>query len=615
MPERDVEFQLTARDKTGPAVKGAADGFEHLGDKADKAKRKIDDLGDETGHLSRKMLEARAAALRLANEFDKVGDSKILKEFEKVNREAAKLGRVAKTIKFAKPETPDGLFGNLVTLARKAGLIAGDAAVDGIGDVLKASTGSGGVILAGLTAVVAAAAPVLAGAAEGAVLAGVASGGLAAGLILAAKDPQVTAEYSALAGRIGPKLQAAAHPLALDLLAAAPKFEAAFAQQEPRIHRIFARLAGNFAPIIDNIISAVHKIAPSIERAMAVGGRILESLSAQIAPLAGDIGDLLDAFSAGGPGAAAAIGLIILQLRGMIELLAFGARASAPFLNFFGKLAEASHLVPDESGWTHHLDTIDKTGTAAGAAATNYHILAQSMGNTANQAKALNDAFDRLFNEQMNVDQANLQVNIGLSQLTETIKGNKRTLDEHTAAGQQNVGVIQQQIQNLNRKREADIAAGNGTVEATQKANAAYNAQLEGLRKLLYSLGLNHTEVDKLIDAYEQLAKPQVKNFTTVFKQVGAVPPGASDQSTGHSRTGTNDYSGLSGWAPARFAAAAREGFAGGSTTGPRTPPVEVHSESHFTVTLDGQPFEARIVRAVSAAEQRQAWRAKVGRR
>jgi hypothetical protein len=45
MADRDAEFNLTANDRTGPAVESAADGFEHLGREADKATRKIDDLG------------------------------------------------------------------------------------------------------------------------------------------------------------------------------------------------------------------------------------------------------------------------------------------------------------------------------------------------------------------------------------------------------------------------------------------------------------------------------------------------------------------------------------------------------------------------------------------
>lgn len=617
MADRDAEFTLSARDRTGPAVKSAADGLEKVADKADKAQRKIDEVGDQAGQTSRKLLEARAAAAALAREFDKTGDSKVLREFQKINLEAGKLNRVFKTLT-PDVQNPSGILGGFVKLGRKAGLIAGDAAVEGFGDAFKAlgtASPAGSYVIAGLVGAAAAAAPFIAAAVEGAVVAGVGAGGLAAGLILGARDPRVIRAYGDLGNRILGQLQEDARPFTADLLATAPKLSKAFDAEEPRIKRIFDSLATDFGPIVDDVIGAVHTLMPSIERAAIVGGQILRSLAGQLPGLAGAVGRLLDAFTASGPGAAAALGLIVFQLRGLIELVALGARGSAPLLNLLGRLVELTGVIPGVTGNTKHLYEVQQqAGQSAGLAAQQYNNLRTSMQNTADAAQALNDSIDRLFNEQMNLDQANLAVNQGLINLRQSIKDNGTSLDETSQKGLNNVGVIQQQVRNYEAAREAAIAAGNGTLEATNTANAAYVSQLEGLRKLLYSLGLNKAQVDALIDSYEQLAKPQVKTFTTVFKEVGKVPPGYSDQSTGHSRTGANDYGGLDGWAPARFNGAARAQFAQGGG-GVFQPAVQVEGNYSFTVELDGKPFTARIVRTVDAAGKRAEWRAKVGKR
>jgi hypothetical protein len=617
MPDRDVEWNLTANDRSGAAARSAADGLEKVSDKADKAQRKLDDLGDEAGHLARKLAEAKASAMALGREFDKTGDSRLLKDFEKVGREASKLGRVLKAIKVDPDPPKKGLFDKLILEAKKAGLIAGDAVVTGIGDVLKMIPGGGfGAMVGGLVAVAVIAAPIIAGVIEGAVVAGIGAGGIAAGLILGAKDPAVIAAYTNLGQDVFTRLKDAAKPFAGELLAAAPKFSKAFDQEEPRIRRIFSTLSAAVGPLIDQTIASVHVLMPAIERAAATAVPIIRAIASQLPALAGDVANLINAFSAGGPGAAAAIGLIIGQLRAMIAVLAFGAQQSAPFLNIFGRLMELARLVPaTDNAITGFGRTLAGSGQGAAMTAVAYEELAQSLGNTANQANALNAAFERLFNEQMSVDQANLAVNVGMTNLRETIKNNKKTLDEHTVAGQQNTAVILQQIQALEAKRQADIAAGNGTAEATAQANAAYASNVAALRSVLIALGLTAGEVDRLIGAYQSIPRDITTTITTVYRTVGN-KTGISDEATGHSRTGTQDYGGLDGWRPAQFAAAAGAQFAAGNGGGsPHQPPVEVHAEHSFTVMLDGAPFRAVAVRTVSAAEKRQAWRAKVGKR
>lgn len=605
----DVEFSIVARDKSGGPVRQAAKGLDDLGDKADRAQRKVDDLGDQTGQLARKLLEARAAAAGLAREFDKTGDTGILKDFEKINREASRLGRVMKTIKFDEPKIDTDFFGSgLVDGFKRAGLIAGDAAVDSIGAAFNA-------LPAQVKGAAAATGLVLVGGIEGAVTAAVAAGGLAAGIALGAQDPRVKEAYGKLGTSIFTSLKADAGSFTSELLDAAPALERAFGKQEPRIKRIFDNLSKDIDPILDNVVESIDRIAPSLERASVAGGKILISLTGTLPAFTGSVGNLLDSFSDSSSGAATSLNLLVLTAAGAINVFAQLQTVMNPLLMGVGKLGELTGVTSDN---VKHLDTIQRNaGAGAGLTAQQYAALSVGMGNTAVAAQALNDAFERQFTEQMGVDEATLAVNVGMSQLTETIRDNKKSLDEHTQSGQENVGVILQQIGTLQRKRDADIAAGNGTQEASEQANAAYISQLEGLRKLLYSLGLNHAKVDELIGAYEELAKPQTKVFTTVFRNEGTP---FEQRSSGNSRFGggsdTSAAGGLSSWAPARYAEAQRAEMRGDNPGATHTgPPMEVHAESTVNVLLDGEPFRALVVKTVNAAEQRSAWRAKVGKR
>lgn len=626
MADRDVEFSITATNKSGPAVEGAADGLERLGHEADKAKRKVDNLGDQTGQLARKMLEARVAAAGLARQFDKTGDSKLLKDFDKHTREAQRLGRALKAIEPPKldpvkgkdPASPGGIFGTLVEGARKAGILAGDAAVDGIGDVFKAMpTEAKAAIAGGLGAAVIVAAPAIVAALDGAVLAGLGGGGIAAGLILGAKDARVAQAYTRLGNVVLTELESAARPFADTLVASAPRLESAFDQETPRIRNILSNLATGLTPLITAGIMAVHEILPAIDRAAPVAALVIRSIASEIPYVAAQVANLIDAFAAGGPGAATAMAMLVQQIGLLIQVTAFAVRQVSPFVNLLGIMARMAGQAPESShAITGMARALDGAGHSAGLTAEQYAMLSGSLEGTATQADLLNSAFSRLFNEQMGVDEANLAVNLGLQRLTSTIQGNKKSLDETTQSGAENARVILAQVQNYEQQRQAAIAAGNGTVEASQQANAAYVAQLEGLRKVLYNLGLNHAEVDKLINAYEALAQPQTKYFTTVYRDV--YTSGYSDVKTGHSRTGGSDYSGLSGWAPAAFAAGERAAYAAtpeGGGHGPTMPPVQVHSEHSLTVLLDGAPFKTIAYRTTSAAEKRAAWRQRVGRR
>lgn len=621
MADRDAHFDVTATDKSGPAVTAAARGLDNLARKESEAERQMRQLERETAQLRNKMLETAAAAKVLGHEFAKTGDAKVLKDFEKLTREADKLGRVLKKIEPPKvePPKPDAskniardLFKGLPAEAKKAGLLAGELSLQGIADSFKAlpsevKTG----LIGGLVGAVAAGAPFIASALEGAVLAGIAGGGIAAGLIIAANDPRVQDAYAVLGTSITRDLSDSAKPFADELLSVAPELASAFNRQVPRIRSTFATLSTAIEPLARGAVGFADNIAPGLQRAAIAGTSIVKGLASQLPALGAAVGHLLDAFAKAGPAAKQALMGITDDVIVLIHVLALGAEAAAPLLN---ALAKFDSFVNPISGLNREgketVKWVQPSGQAAGQAAVDYAQLAQSMGNTANQANALNTAFSTLFNQAMSLDQANLAVKQGYLALSQSVKDNGTSLKDNTDKGLANQQAILSQVQTLDQKRQAEIAAGNGTKEATDKANAAYASNVAALRQVLVNLGFAAADVDKLIGKYQQLAAtPDITvKVTTVYRTDGTVSRPGQGNSQGAKLSAMDD------WQAATFAAGASAASRGNSIQ--RTGgPVEVHSEQTIYVDLDGAPFRAMTARIVSASEKRQAWRAKVGKR
>lgn len=618
--DRDAHFDVTATDKSGPAVTAAARGLDNLGDQANQATRQLTQLERETAQLRNKMLSTAAAAKVLGHEFAKTGDTKVLRDFEKMTRQADQLGRVLKKIEppnleiKAKPGDDDSntvfrkLFGGLSDAAQQAGKLAGKTAIDGFGSAFQAIPVEVKLgVAAGLGLAVAAAGPFIASALSGAVLTGVAGGGIAAGLILAAKDPAVSAAYGDLAQSIMQDLESAAKPFSHELVTAAPELSAAFSRELPRVRAILSTLSASVLPLTRGVAGFASGIMPGLQRAATVGAKIVNSLAQRLPALGAAVGHLLGAFAEGGQAAQRAIEAIVDDLTILIHTMALGAEASAPLLN---ALAKFDSLVNPISGLNRAgQDTVkwvQPAGAAAQQTSQDYESLAQSLGNTARQADALNASFDRLFSEAMNLDQANLAVKEGMTNLRATIKDNGTTLDDYTAKGQANVHGILDQIGVLEAKRQAEIAAGNGTKEATAKADAAYASNVASLRQVLINLGFVASDVDNLISKYQNMPDINI-NVVTRFRAEGNAP------GPGNSRGGT--FGGMDGWAPARFVEAKRTEMAGDRATSRTGGPVEVHTEHTVNVNLDGQPFHQQTTTIVTEAERRTAWRAKVGYR
>jgi hypothetical protein len=507
------------------------------------------------------------------------------------------------------------LFGDLVQQGQKAGVLAGTEAIDSFGGVFKALPPEVQIgLAASLVGAATLAAPAIVATTEAAILLGIGGGGLVAGIVLAAKDPAVAAAFTNLGQRITTRLQDSAKPFRSELIATAGIFGDSFDRVAPRIDRIFTSLSTTIRPLATGFAKGLENAFPGLEKAVNASLPLLRELAHELPHIGQLVGDMFSAIADGGPGAALVFRFILVNIEALILGLTWFIREMGGAANGVAVLESKARMLAQVltgNEFQAYAVKLQTTSSAASSAAFTFNGMSVAVYNTAEAANAANAAFARLFGELMSVDQANLAVATGMANLRNTIKGNTKTLDESTEAGRQNVGVILGQIQALDQKRQADIAAGNGTKTATDKANAAYAANVAALRQVLITLGLTAAQVDNLIGKYESIPKNISTTVTTHYRQDGTPSAGNSRYQPG---TG---FGGLDGWRPAAFSGRGSGQFAGGggSGNGRTIKPYELRSNVDVAVSLDGEPFRRMAKRVTASEADRRDWRARVGPR
>jgi hypothetical protein len=503
----EVRIGVTGTNDSGRALNTARTDVKALGDEAQKTTRRVveldaaergaergakgmaaglDDAGDQAGQLARKLLEAAAAA--------KVLDAAGTKH---VNRDDG-----------------SGLLGALVKEAPRAGAKAGTEAAGtfasawqgGVMASLKALPPQAQAALgAAIGVAVMSTMPFLVSAINGAILGGVGAGGLAAGIMIQAKDPQVAGAFKQLGGRIMHDLTEDTKPFKAQLLDTADGFGKSWAKIQPNIQGFFEKLAPAAGKLGQAISRSMEILGPALERAAGPAEKVLNAVADEIPEIAGALGSMLDSISKHGESAAEAIKFILFNVEILITGFDLLVQSIGPVADGIVKIGMALGLIdplPLE-GTAHALDT---AGGSASTAAGSFDRMSGAVYNTADAADQANEAFNRLFGELMGLDEANLKVAEDFRVLSSTLKKNKDSIDANTEGGQANRRMILGMIGDLEQKREAEIAAGNGTIEATRKANAAYLSQLEKLRAVAVAAGQPTAAIDRLIAKYKQLA-------------------------------------------------------------------------------------------------------------
>lgn len=539
----DQTSQLGRRFVYAAGAAGRAAGqIEDVGDEARRTARAVDDLGDETGQAAAKAIAAGLAYRDLDGKLRDVHG-----RFLSVAKAQKLLGAPG-----GGGDKPFDFPGEAARGGVKAASTFAAAFQGGLMKLLKTPAG---MFTAGAVAV-----PAVIGAgalAGGAVTAGVGTGVVGAGIAGAASGSQrVQREWDDTTAHIKARFLDATTSFEGPTIAAIGKIEDAI--DDVDMEKIFGNAAELLEPIAEGTAIAIRTLGGSVEYVTERAGPAMEALGGAIAEIASGIDIAMREIADGSEGGAEAIqdfghGIAMLIAGGgkFIGWLEDAYAALDDFTQALGDVYPPLDALQDFWGVSDDTVTV-LTELSRGTvyAADSMRVMGQETYNTADAADAANEAFDRLFGEMMSVDEANLAVKQGFADLKEELLDGKRTLDGNTQAGRDNIAAVLDQISVLNQQREATIAAGNGTKEATDAANAAYASQVAAIRRLLVELGYPPAAIDAIIGKYEDLARmPNITKTVRILTYEQAVSgKGGQGQSRG-SGFASGTMSAPPGWA------------------------------------------------------------------
>jgi hypothetical protein len=466
--------------------------FDRTAAKTDKAAKSLRDLGDDVPIIPGRITKG------LAELGDEGGDS-----VRRVRREIVDLGSDMAT-----------------TGAAAARLGSGVAA--GLGDLASSTGAIGQAVMAGLIVGLVEAA-VIAGPAIGAMLAGSVAGlggtlGVAGGVIAAFQSPGVKEAAAEMGSAIGDVFVAAGAGLVPEVIKSLSILRAAFS--DLNLAHSFELAAPSIELVAEGIADLARNFMPGFNKMLERATPFAVVFAAGM----GDIGTALGNFfdkSSRSEGALAG-------LQALFDFLAATITTTGTVLEWFSdRYMDMLNMIEDTTRFIG--DAADALGE--GGLGGIFHGLSQMVTDfkdrmpsamvtvlefgaatldTSKDAERLADAlaasnkeFDKMFGIAMSVDEANLALKRGLMELKEEFKKGKVDWRESTDEGLKHRQMLLDQVQALKDKRDADIAAGDGSEASIKKANAAYDKGIKKLEEMADAAGASADVIADLAGTYK----------------------------------------------------------------------------------------------------------------
>jgi hypothetical protein len=537
----EVEIRIKGEDDSESAFRKARNNEERLaaaaktagidltvmGKRGEAAGKAIGD-GADRGHAGIRRLDVGIAELErgmgtLREEFEKTGDVDFL-------RQSKRLGQAKREL--------EGFRKELTGLLSDGGDDAGRGFVGRFMDRLSggetfARLGKFGSelkeklipILVGAGIV---ASPALGAAVSLAVLGGVGIGGIIGGIALAAKDPAV----SATAVEIGNKITSSLTGLATNAfkqpaIESLRILETEYDQLEPRIGRIFDKLAPHVTGLAHGVADGVDRLSVSIERTVDRAGPAIDEIAQDIPILVDGIGRFMDEVSQGGPGAVQFMHDFAIGTRNTLEGVGWLIKELSQLYDFLRNnplsafvTGSASALMDLTDGTEHskkamfdlkveqemaaaaaqvHADALAHLGLGVELASTDFKDLSGQISQTAQTTDALAGAMaDKILNTTMSLDQATLGFAESQTHLSAALKQTSIDMDIHHEKSQQMREAILSVVGANIRQYDTMIAAGISAEDAA----GAYDSNTAALEKQLRTAGFTKKEIDDLIGKY-----------------------------------------------------------------------------------------------------------------
>lgn len=500
----DAVKASAATDLLGASASKAKTETRGLGDELGKTKTETTGLGNESDKTRTKIVDlakdieaAKAALKAMGEEFRKTGQidmakfndaSRTVRDLEKAKTEIEKLGSNA---------AQDGLnFGEMFSQGALKGIGRLYAEIPEVMVPLTAliAVGVGGAITSGVMAVVG-------------------GGAIAAGIASQFNNPVVHSAVTEFGSWLSADWHDATASFVAPLTAGLTHLQTDLGPAIAQMKQGFAALAPYVETFAMYLGIAAQRFAPGLADAMKASGPAIAAIARDLPILADGAASFFEQISKGSKGGVEGLDAMVRALSGyltefgyIIRFLSDGFDAIIQFEDkFFGTMAKIpgiGKVWQPLADYIHHVATsFDDTGQAIGATKKPVSDLKMATDLLNGALSKSVDLFDELFGKQMSVDEATLKYRQGLRDLTAEIDKNGRSLKEGDVVGDHNREAILQQIQAIEQLRTANIRAGMGSAEATDK----YNQQLEALRQTLYGMHLNKAAVDALIDSYKSV--------------------------------------------------------------------------------------------------------------
>lgn len=471
------------------------------------------DMAKEAGFLDREVSRLQGSISALTRQLNETGDTSLLKDIRKEKRQLGTFSKLAAslgdTAEVAKPAADAGMsFGAKFTEAAGAAVKAG-----------------GPYVMGGLALAAAAAVPYIGAVIGAAVLGGAGAGGLIGGLTLAAQDPRVKAGGEAFAtsalGDLKNNIGKSFVEPAISALGVLGSTVSSISQQAAPG---FAILAKEIKPLAEGISGLARNAMPGFLKGIEAAGPILRTVSNHLPKIGSSLGYMFEEIASGGEGATQALDLTLTKVERLIEgtgeLIGFLGRSYetvsgwaatwtggledvydklgyiSPVYNHLSDKAAAAN--DDLEGTSMVMMKINKTGPDTARVLWG---VGESAEKAAEESATLNDAIGTLFGTLMSADQAALAAQEGLRTLREELGENKKTLKLNTEAGDENRGMILDQIEAYEQLRAKNVEAGM----ATGDANKLYESQVGALRNMLVQLGFVPAAVDEIINRFKMI--------------------------------------------------------------------------------------------------------------
>jgi hypothetical protein len=506
-------------------------GVEDLGKKTEELGQKTSASADQFGKFDKRIAELKASVKSLAAEFERTGDPKLLKKFRADSSELAGLTKMRKELggltqdaeKFAAESEKAGMsLGDLATPAMVGGIAALVVPALALAGALTSVAAAGGIAGAGIA-------------------------GAVAGNPAAFKD-----EWSAAIFEIKRDWIDASAPFVGPTLAAIRSVGPLVASWH--LDTMFAKAATFVGPLVQGVEGFATGVEKGVAALVDKAGPEIKVLAAELPQIGNAIGTALKLISDNSEGGAqalhdfdVALEKTIIAVGGLIS----GAEGVAGALTSAN--ASVKHFLDDIPSFVYVLDPLlliprkladaftpepfNASAAAAGRLGSSLagvtgavgdfgtvggdamYTIDRKISDTIAMVDRMNKAFDEATKTILNQRDADVAVAQGLADLTKGWKSGSDALDINTQKGRDNVTLIDRTISELERKREADIAAGGGTKDAYDKANAAYQQAIRGLQNTIEHLGVGKAAAQQFMDAF----KDKTINITVKVHQVGTV--------------------------------------------------------------------------------------------